>query len=154
MTLQLLCPVYDQRRKWTFQEFFEHADECTEKDNGAPASFYATRSQAGPVHGDKCIFCQSPKERLSSVASANFRSSPPSHHNGRLQVAGECDLVSAGAKYHLACLHSIQGSTEKPLSSERSETDLHLTDCAMNWSMQRRKVKLLTRHMPRKGILF
>ena len=134
------------------QTFFEHADECAEKDTGAPASFYATRSQAGPVHESKCIFCQSTKERLSSVVLANFRSSP-SHHNVRFRVAGECDLVSAGAKYHPACLHSFQGSTEKILSSERKETDLHLTDCTMNCSMQRRNGKSLTWHMPEKGTL-
>ena len=77
----------------------------------------------------------------------------PSHHNVRLQVAGECDLISAGAKYYLACLHSFQSSTEKTRSPARSETDLHLSGCAMRWCMQRRKVKLLTCNVPGKGIL-
>ena len=46
----------------------------------------------------------------------------PSHHNVRLQVAGECDLISEGAKYYLACLHSFQSSAEKTRSPARCET--------------------------------
>ena len=37
----------------------------------------------------------------------------PSHHNVRLQVAGDCGLISPGEKYYLACLHSFQSSTRK-----------------------------------------
>ena len=66
----------------------------------------------------------------------------------RLQVAGEFDLISAGAS-----LHSFQRSTEKTQSPARSETDLHLSGCAISYSMQRRKVKLLNRHTPGRGIL-
>jgi len=46
MALQLLCPVYEQRRSERLQrKFLEHADEW-KKDNEALASSYATRSQA------------------------------------------------------------------------------------------------------------
>ena len=72
------------------RKFLEHANEC-KKYNEPTASSYATRSQAEPVHGNKCIFCQreNPKGRLSAVALAKFRQPSlitigPSQSCGRL----------------------------------------------------------------------
>ena len=129
------------------RKFFEHANECKECNHWAPASSYVTRSQAEPVHWNKYIFCQreNPKGRLSAVVSAKFRSSPVLSQPVRLRVADECDLISAGAKYHLACLHSFQNTVPSK--------KWNWSGCAMSWSMQRRNVKLLTREVDLEGYL-
>ena len=131
------------------RKFLEHPEEC-KKYNEAPASSYATRSQAEPVHWNKIMHTLpkgKPKGALISCGVSKISKQPrlitigPSPSCGRLWSDFSGSKVPSGV--------CILSKTKSPARSE-SDLDVQWTGS----SMQRRNVKLLTWHMPGKGILF
>ena len=90
-----------------------------------------TRSHAGQVNWEQCIFCQNEhsKERLSSVMtfkmSENVIQNAQFNYKVRVRLSGVSDLIAAEAKYHLPCLSAFNRYAEK-IKRETKQTDLAL----------------------------
>ena len=108
------------------RKFLASVDE-SHKVKGARVPSCTTCSQVEPVRWEKCMFCWMGKPKgalISCQMSDQILEVAPFHYKVRLRVEA-CNLIAAGAKYHLACFAFFPRSTEKAKSAP-SGTELAL----------------------------
>lgn len=115
--LQVLCPVYEQRRQWTLILQRNISTNERKRAKLLPHPILHAVTKFKPIHRSKCTVFQreSPKERLSALVSANFGSSP-----GCLITMSVSDLPASVIKFQQGhstiwrvCSLSLKETTKK-----------------------------------------